>query len=132
MDILKIFKDCEKDYYINPNGQVASEVGEQKLPFDEWIALALADDSWSAEDQAEYMQKWYECECDGCSEEGVYDVCNDLDSWMAEYNNDEEYAMGIESGDQVTFVKGNCEFSYMKIGIGLAVVFGGIYYLGKR
>lgn len=132
MDILKIFKDCGKDYYINPNGEVASTIGEEKLPFEEWIALALANDSWTPEDQAEYMQKWYECQCEGCLEVGVYGVCDDIDAWMAEYNDDEEYAMGVEGGDQVTLVKGKCEFSPIKIGIGVAALLGIIYYVRKK
>ena len=132
MDILKIFKDCEEDYYINPNGDVASTIGEAKIPFDEWIAAALAHDSWDAEDQAEYMQKWYECQCEGCLEVGVYGVCDDIDAWMAEYNDEKEYAMGLEVGDQVTFVKGKCEYSYTKIGLGIGIFLGIMYYVSKR
>ena len=120
MDLAKIFKDCEPNYYLGSDGQTLSTEGEAKLSFEDWVDAALLDESWSSEDQANYMAEWYECECGGCVDSNKYDsVCSDNSSSSSD-------------GAKPTLVVGDCKFSYKKIGLGIVAVFGIIYLITRK
>lgn len=141
MDLAKIFKDCEPNYYIGNDGQTLSIEGEVKLSFEDWVDAALLDESWSSEDQANYMAEWYECECGGCVDSNKYDsVCSDIELWLSEYNDDLLYAQALNNnnsspssdGSKPTLVVGDCKYSYKKIGLGLVAVFGAFYLISRK
>ena len=132
---------CKKDFWVDENGVVLHTEGEAKLPFTDWVYRAVYDSDGAGDAAAfaqEYISLYEEC---GCSSEcysgqgQAASICDDLDAWRAEYEDEEQYAMTqAEDVVGVERRKGKCteSFDAVKIMLVAAVAFGGFYLLSKR
>lgn len=127
---------CKKDFWVDENGVVLYIQGEPKLPFLDWVYLAIYNGD--EESSQEYISLYEECACSSeCYDTNMYPntICYDLDAWMEMYEDDNEYALSSpETVQGVRKVKGKCKESFDVLKVGLVASLGliGLYLIGKK
>ena len=126
---------CKKDFWVDENGEVLHIEGESKIPFIDWVYQSAYDgDTVTTQ---EYISLYDECSCSSDCYQGLgaaASICDDLDGWQEEYEDEEAYVLSFPEVEGVELRKGKCteSFDTLKISLVAALGLGGLYLISRK